>query len=454
MKRMQNEEGSALAFVLVVMVVVFLLVAGLITASVSENHQAMYQTDYIKAQYIARAGAESVAMEIIRLSKKDKGQLPNFSTKRYVRPSDFTSELMDGQGELLVSVELDTSTDDDKYIVKSVGSYDGVDATTKLTMSYGPVSELRHVLFGEDLKDLHVQEITGGVGSGNEITFAANKAKNVDSVAWPISFTPPLQKPVFDGELTTPTGTTLKSEHNGTPLKVYLGNNEIDGNNVVTSSGVILGDVSIDTLVIDTSSIVSNGTALYKQEYHGIDHYEAFELSDTQDSNNHIDGSEPFLVLYLPGDIYVKKEIRIEGGNNVMIIVEDRLYLDSGLSITGDENVEIYFLENPSDDDGEYDFSIMKNLIYGKPGSENQLKIYLFGDKVSMQMKTNPEIYGYIISEDADIDIKTGGTTVIGAIYGRNFEMDASVSIISPSGSVVEASNFVEMGIDYWEGSF
>ncbi len=39
MKRMQNEEGSALAFVLVVMVVVFLLVAGLITASVSENHQ-------------------------------------------------------------------------------------------------------------------------------------------------------------------------------------------------------------------------------------------------------------------------------------------------------------------------------------------------------------------------------------------------------------------------------
>lgn len=481
-KQIQNEEGSALVYVLVVMTVVFLLVAGIVTFSVNENYQAIYQTDYIKAHYISRAGAEIMAMELIRLSREDKDMLEKFATKRFAKPNSTTLDadgnlldLMSGADDLLVSVEEITTAGEKEYKIESVGTYNDIEAITKLTMSYSIVTDLKHVLFGNVLLDLAPQLIVGGVGSPGDITFHnTTAAGNADNVTPYVEFDIPLLQVDLDSSKLDD-GSDLKDEIELTVIGDSDSDGESNDGDITTSiSGVIKDDtdsvVIIDDLTINTSSIVTADVEYYKQTYAGIDTYQEFLLSDKIDSGNTIDGSLPFVVLYFPHDTWIKGKVEINGDYNVMMIVEDCLYMDGGLDINDDAIVEIYFDENPADTGGSvdkmgsstnknpsFDFVLKKNTDYGKPNSlsgqnySDQFKVYLYGSEVTVDLDNNGTIYGFIISEDADINMKNGNTDVYGAVYGNVIDIDANVSIISPDPTVIEKLKFKEMGIDYWE---
>ncbi len=108
--KIRGEKGSTFAYILVVMVVSFLLVAGLIQITTSENNQVRYQTNEMKAYYIARAGAESVAMELERM---DNAYYQYFYSGQQITQAN---NMLDGVGDAVVSVE---RVDEDGFYVSS-----------------------------------------------------------------------------------------------------------------------------------------------------------------------------------------------------------------------------------------------------------------------------------------------------------------------------------------------
>ncbi len=480
MKIILNNSGAALAYVMVVMTVVFLLVAGIITVSINENYQSLYQTDHMKAHYISRAGAEVMAMEIIRLSRVDKDMLPQFSTMRYARPSSFTQdtdgnafELMEGADDLLVSVYEDSSSGDEKYKVVSKGTYNGIEVTTELTMSYNVVTTLEHVLYAEILSGIAPQLIIGGAGSLNEITFHnSSYAGNVDDVSNGVEYDIPLKRIDWtesrfdDGTTLTPLADIFDVTTTPTSI-INDGDSDLntdDGDITITDSGTLKDD-SDGIVIIDELIINTDNAEYYKQEYEPVNSYEQFELLNDEDNDNDVDGSEKFMIVYLESDTWVKDEVHIEGSNNVLIIVEDCLYMDGGLSIDGDCRVEIHFMDgNPdtgntvdslsasTNKNPSYDFVVENNMVYGREDHADQLKIYLYGsNQITANFATNGTVHGYIISQEAKIDMKNGDTDIYGAIYAKEIDIDANITIVSPDSSVVENSDFKVMSIDYWE---
>jgi len=161
-----NEHGAALAYVVVVMTVVFLLMGAMITISMGENDQAMYQTDYMKAYYIGRAGAESMAMEMERM---DNTHFEQFLVKQIAEATD----VLDGEGDLEVSVE----KDGDQYKVSSRGTYNNNQARVNIIMSYRDRTEMDFGVYAKEaMSQLEVKPegFSGQIASGGSIEFKSS----------------------------------------------------------------------------------------------------------------------------------------------------------------------------------------------------------------------------------------------------------------------------------------
>jgi hypothetical protein len=98
-KYLNNNKGSALAMVLIIMLVMIILGTALINTAVAENKFAKHHEDKLQAYYIARSGAQAIAEYML---KDANGDAADFIGKT----SDWNSQV--GGGSFQVTVEDDT----------------------------------------------------------------------------------------------------------------------------------------------------------------------------------------------------------------------------------------------------------------------------------------------------------------------------------------------------------
>lgn len=450
----REENGSTFAYILVVMVVSFLLVAGLIQVTTGENNQVLYQTDYMKAYYIARAGAESMAMEMERMDN---------SYYKHFYDEEQTAEainMLDGIGEAKVSVE--RVDEDGFYRITSVGTYEDVSATVKIMMEYRERSELDFGVYAkEEMSDLGVQKLDGDIGSGSSIDFQANKEENVTGTISPyttnnITITMPIISGSEQPEIEQP---EIKL------LKTAVNDNEYDGDHEIIKSTIISewDDQYSGLLTVNTT----NAEYFIKE---GQDYEDTFSLSKTG-------SGDKWMVLYLEGNIPDNDnsnnnkgnnnkinsgsrigsgaDIKVTGNHNLMIIAEKGLNITGEITSSNEQKVSIYIMNQRiinKNNSEEADLILNMNNNISINGKSELFKIFLNPNiPLTVDVITNKTFYGYIIGPEASINLKNGQTIIHGGIYGENVDISAQVEIYPPKDDNSTITLYKEMGIAYWE---
>jgi hypothetical protein len=328
----REENGSTFAYILVVMVVSFLLVAGLIQVTTSENNQARYQTDYMKAYYIARAAAESMAMEMERM---DNSYYEHFYDAEQIAAAQ---DMLDGIGDAEVSVE--RVDEDGFYRITSIGTYEDVSSTVKIMMEYRKRSELDFGVYAkEDMEDVSIKDFEGDLGSGGDIDF--KPAGDEDDVTGTVS-----RNTVNNITITMPETTDLYNDLDRSGDFLDTGQAGIklikkQGPGLTEEEMANFGEYDVD-IEVRESMIISRWDDDYNgsvevdtdfAEYYiqsGEDHEDTFTFT-TSDPGD----SEEWLVLYLEGEVEFGKDatLDVQGNHNLIIIVED------GIEISGTINL-------------------------------------------------------------------------------------------------------------------
>ncbi|MDF1617399.1 DUF7305 domain-containing protein [Petrocella sp. FN5] len=428
----KNEQGAALAYVVVVMTVVFLLMGAMITISMGENDQAMYQTNYMKAYYIARAGAESMAMEMERM---DNAHFEQFLDEQVAKSSD----VLDGEGDLEVSV----IKDGDKYRVSSLGTYKSTRASVNIVMSYKDKTELDFGVYAKEaMSNLNVDgdDFDGILASGGDIKFGTSSKNNDD-----VDLSP----------FTTNHVSIIVPDLSSFSIAYDIDLDTDDHFTITDSATIIDWDMkSNKKLTIDTTS------ANYKKG--PVEDYdEKFRLLNTSSS------SEKWMILLVKGEAIMDGDIEVTGNHNLMVIIEDAFYLGGELRIQNNNRVEFYIMDesnsSPSHNkfkDGGHDFFdlvIAGNNVIGHHGlnkNANLLNFYIHGSNTfsnNVLMNTNAKFCGYIIGPEAYVRVKNGNTDIYGGIYAKEVDLLAQISYEQPDNSDDTYTLYKQMSIDYWE---
>lgn len=402
MKPIRNEKGVALIYVILVMTVGIILVAGMMTVSLAETKQTVYQTDQMKAYYIARAGAESM---VYRMQTIDSKYWDDFNTEQTAN-SDF------GDGKVTVSVK----RTDAKFYVVSTGTYRGANQKVTAVLKYNPHTALDYALYAKTSMDsLLIKSLEGTIASGGTIGF--NPGHN------------------YSGQ----------AEQN-VPLNVaYSGYNLTDVKSNLTSTPSTL----TGTAETDVSSIFDNvSDASWTVNTDNAD-FEKVENSDGSVEMVHNTGvSDPWMIVWLKGASSLSG-LNITGSHNLMIIVEDQLTVDNSITLSGTGKVEIHVLGQSID--GADNLVIQKNHTnIGDPDSPGRFITYL-ADGSKMTLDVNSDFYGYIIGPGATVALKNGQTQFFGAAYANVVTVDASPSIYYQKPENDDTIYLPSIQFAYWE---
>lgn len=409
MKPIRNEKGVALIYVILVMTVGIILVAGMMTVSLAETKQTVYQTDQMKAYYIARAGAESM---VYRMQTIDSKYWDDFNTEQTTNLTPF------GDGTVAVSVKRTGA----KFYVVSTGTYRGANQKVTAVLKYNPHTALDYALYAKTSMDsLLIKSLEGTIASGGTIGF--NPGHN------------------YSGQ----------AEQN-VPLNVaYSGYNLDDVESYFSSqtpqtiSGTAETDVSsifdkVDTGNNTTWTIDTAGANFQKKE-------------NSDGSVQMVTGTtDPWMIVWLKGASTIGNNgaINITGNHNLMIIVENSLELNG--PITLGENVgkvEIHVIGQSTD--GTDKLVIQKNhTTIGDPDSPSRLITYL-SDGSQMTLDVNSDFYGYIIGPGATVSMKNGNTEFYGAVYANVVTATAGPSIFYRAPENDDIIYMPSIQFAYWE---
>ncbi len=410
MKFLKNQEGAALVYVIVVMMVVFLLVGGIATVSMSENRQAMYQVEEMTSYYIARAGAESMASELKRMSKT---KLEQFTLGEQQASA---SNVLAGEGDVEIFVSYDSA--DEQYIIRAVGTYERAESTVRIRMSYSDQTDLDYAAYAIDdmgapggaSDAISVGTITGTIASGGDIHYKQADVNNGG----------------LDEDLIQPNWNE--------DVDIYVPD--------LVTSGILVDFDLVDNpntdLIVNESTVFTNfsmnnkdltidtDNAEYKQ-----DNYDDFDTHFTMSEGS--GGSGGWLIINFQGEAKLSGDISVSGSNNLMIVVNDAFYFNGELEILDDVMVEIYVVDESSDTSqtdnafrnnhgDDYDLVIEgnKDLGIGPIGSANppkpdNLMIYIYGsldnnedieDYNTVSMNNNSDLYGFILGPEAVVHLK------------------------------------------------
>lgn len=134
LKRLNNEKGSTLALVLIVMAVLSVLGAAVLNVAVAETRFAVRAEDRLQAYYIARSGAQAVAEYMMSVPPADANKLLD-------RTSDPNYQI--GGGSFVVTVSQSTELDSVSIVtITSVGEYRGATQTVKIRVSTSPGGDI------------------------------------------------------------------------------------------------------------------------------------------------------------------------------------------------------------------------------------------------------------------------------------------------------------------------
>ncbi|SDI44237.1 DUF7305 domain-containing protein [Proteiniclasticum ruminis] len=151
----RKNEGSALVFVLILLLVMSILGVSVLSLSVSENKQAVHQETKIKYYYSARAGADAMAAYLI----KNPSMLSKVIEQSKKGPAIGS---IDGKG-----FEVYVTGTEHEFIIESI-SY-GVDGfeESKLYLTMKENNILDHAIFTKDTIDLKKTHINGNIGTNS-----------------------------------------------------------------------------------------------------------------------------------------------------------------------------------------------------------------------------------------------------------------------------------------------
>lgn len=126
--QLKSQQGNVLAYVMIVMVVVFILVGAVVSLAQSNIRQASAQEKGMQAYYLARSGAELAFEALLDPDCNVLNELKNGTLTEKSEVVDFDNGTAD------VKVTYEAATDPPKILVESVGTLDGsgIDRTVKL----------------------------------------------------------------------------------------------------------------------------------------------------------------------------------------------------------------------------------------------------------------------------------------------------------------------------------
>ncbi len=506
---LKNERGSALAYVMVIMVVLFVLVGGIVVVAQNENFQAIYQNRYTKAYYIARAGAEAMVAEMKDLTIAEQGELFGGKVAE-------ASDVLGTTGDLEVTV---TRDDLIHYTITSIGSFENVDAQVIIHLINSEESETDVLFYSENpidggglTDDISFKDgsSVGPIVSGEHIEI---KDSDVDKIEHYVQTLPRITNIYPDlGR----SGIDLDNSYFEVVTDHYNnGNGDLlveeptYFNTTYKSGSDTLSGMTVKTITIETEPTPSMSLPTYKKNKllfpdnpldttnYGVDFFNAedsddlaaagSELSDefytllspsdfdtyftaySYDGYTAGNSDDEWILVYFEGDVVISQGIIINGDKNVMIFIEDSLTL-GGLTMNGSGQVDVYILDQTGyipaspdevDDinsdpiveelyDSEYDLVLNSNTDFGVSSASNRLNFYVY-DYNSVDISNNSDIYGYIYGPNARVDLKNGNTVFQGGLFAGEINMEASVTIVAPSDSTSITSTYIRMKVDYWE---
>jgi hypothetical protein len=418
MNYLKNEKGMALGLVLLVITVGIILITGMMTISLNENKQAIYQTNSMKAYYIARAGADAMVHRLLTI---DKEYWDDFTTLHNTKATNF------GDGQVEVSV-LRTGS---KYEVVATGKYNEQKREAKAVLLYNPYTRMEYAIYTKDpMVDIQLGALNYPIGSGGTIDFKNPSYENLyRSYAQ--------ENVIFNPAI---------SEVDLSDVQVNL-----------TPGGEILLDNNGEEIITDMSSLFAKVELTHSDTLWTIDTSNADFVKDEDLDRGDIsmiyDNSSPddsWMVIWLSAASIIQGDIEIIGDNNLMIIVEDKLTVQGTLTHSGSGKVEIHVIDSdPSEPD--YDFILTSpGLSIGGLGDEDRLGIYLWDD-TQMDFDVNGEFYGFIIGPDADVDMKNPGSVIHGAVYCNIADIDANVQIFFPDEGDTIPIRIESIQFSHWE---
>lgn len=128
--KFKNRTGSALAFVLMAFLVVFILLSSVFILSTSNTKQVASQEQGIHSEYIARSGAEAMFEFLI----KDATRLSQYNS--WSNPY-ITNEVVNfSQGKATVSVEKTTHDGRERVKIISIGEANGTNISRKAILEF------------------------------------------------------------------------------------------------------------------------------------------------------------------------------------------------------------------------------------------------------------------------------------------------------------------------------
>jgi len=147
MKPIKNNKGVALVTVVLIFLVLVILLAGVMFASVTNQKNAVLSKDHTSAYYVAESGL-NVSIEKLRsyLVTNGYSSIPTgqYTTKMSLL-DDFITDDLNGdtdnlsQGSYLIQATVGATTT--TYILRSTGTVNGISRTVEGTFSFDPIME-------------------------------------------------------------------------------------------------------------------------------------------------------------------------------------------------------------------------------------------------------------------------------------------------------------------------
>lgn len=128
--KFKNRNGSALAFVFIAFLVVFILLSSVFVLSTSNTRQVASQEQGIHSEYIARSGAEAMFEYLMKSST-------GFSNANFWSSTNITNEAIDfSEGKATVSIEKFMHEGKKKVKITSLGIAKGTSVSKKAILEF------------------------------------------------------------------------------------------------------------------------------------------------------------------------------------------------------------------------------------------------------------------------------------------------------------------------------
>lgn len=231
MHHSHSNKGSALMLVLIILSVFAILGTALLSLSLSENKQVIYQERRIKAQYSARSGAEAMASYLI----ENPGQATTVISK------DFYGPFVNNHKAIIKVIDTDSSDEVVPVIIsevtETVGGYTKLLASVKLSLFNSQSNLLDYAVFSN--KSPHIgKNFKGNVGTnGKDITRSGGNPSAIEG-----------NLSVYNG------GTPSLTQDEIDDLKDQLASDSLELRNE------IIGIPPIDTSLFDSVAILTGDT--------------------------------------------------------------------------------------------------------------------------------------------------------------------------------------------------